>query len=593
MSDRGHPKSVFSCAGDFFLWRRYLVAVCLITGFLWGCSATSVRAPVPGTQSAAPVSAMPRPVEGEKIQLQIVDEITQIAIDTSFLDARYERNQRAAKGLDASTLMAVDSRLAWLSGDQTGAAQLLERLLTQNSRSRQFVLEEQETLAIRQGDWLGAALASHALLTDTTGSAALTATLHDRLFSHLLKVEETSLKRAINASSQPSWRFWLSMQLAYRQGMDTFESWLAEYQVTPPSNSLPKHLTAWYQAQPPRHIALLIPLSGNLQRASEAVLRGALEQLFQLYPDPSHRPQLSTLDSTRYVSATNAYEAAVGSGADMVIGPLTRDEVSDLYQQRRGTIPVVALNRPDNSRANRTASNWVALSLAPEDEAAQAADAAFGRGCRHAVVLGTSDDRGTRLLNSFETQWLALGGKVQGLALLDDETTANQIVGDLLGSGISDERIERVERAFDLPVDSRGRRRSDFECIAMLAPDPARARSWRPLLVFHLSGDLPVYATSAIYDGSLDTRNRDLNGVHFVEAPLMLNEHYRDRLTRFEALGRDAMLMTRHWQQAAETELPFVRGDSGILQRGPDGSVSRTLKLAIFDGQAPRPVEVP
>ena len=127
----------------------------------------------------------------------------------------------------------------------------------------------------------------------------------------------------------------------------------------------------------------------------------------------------------------------------------------------------------------------------------------------------------------------------------------------------------------------------------MLAPDPARARSWRPLLVFHLSGDLPVYATSAIYDGSLDTRNRDLNGVHFVEAPLMLNEHYRDRLTRFEALGRDAMLMTRHWQQAAETELPFVRGDSGILQRGPDGSVSRTLKLAIFDGQAPRPVEVP
>ena len=46
----------------------------------------------------------------------------------------------------------------------------------------------------------------------------------------------------------------------------------------------------------------------------------------------------------------------------------------------------------------------------------------------------------------------------------------------------------------------------------MLAPDPATARTWRPLLVFHMTGDIPVYATSAINDGMTDTRNRDLNG---------------------------------------------------------------------------------
>lgn len=592
MSVRGHPKSILLRAGDFAHWRDLLIATWLVAAFLSGCATTSDRVPSRGATSTE-ISVIPQPVEGEQIRLEIVEEITRIAIETSFLDARYQRNHLAADGLDASTLMAVDSRLAWLSGDQAGAASLLERLRLQNSRSRQFVLQEMETQATLQGDWLGAASAVQALLIDTEGSVASASELRDRLFAHLLKVETGSLKQAMQSSSESSWRFWLSMQLAYREGVDAFENWLTEHQSAPPSDALPRHLTTWYRARPPEHVALLIPLSGNLQRASEAVLHGALEQLFQLYPDPNERPRLSTLDSTRYPSAGNAFDAAVRSGADMVIGPLTRDEVSDLYPQRRGTVPVIALNRPENPRANQATPNWLALSLAPEDEAAQAADAAFGQGCRHAVVLAASDERGARLLNAFEARWLALGGKIRGLALLEDDNQANQLVGDLLGSGVSDERIGRVERAFDLPVDSRGRRRADFECIAMLAPDPARARNWRPLLVFHLSGDVPVYATSAIYDGTLDTRNRDLNGVYFVETPLMLDGRFRDRLTRFEALGRDAMLMTRHWQQAADTEQPIVRGDSGILQRGPDGSITRTLKLAIFDGEIPLAVELP
>ena len=108
-------------------------------------------------------------------------------------------------------------------------------------------------------------------------------------------------------------------------------------------------------------------------------------------------------------------------------------------------------------------------------------------------------------------------------------------MGKLLGSGSSDQRIRAVERAFDLPVDARGRGRSDFECIFMLAPDAATARTWRPLLVFHMTGDVPVYATSAINDGVADTRNRDLNGVVFVETPAMLPPEMTDRLSRLES----------------------------------------------------------
>ena len=118
----------------------------------------------------------------------------------------------------------------------------------------------------------------------------------------------------------------------------------------------------------------------------------------------------------------------------------------------------------------------------------------------------------------------------------------------------------------------------------MLAPDPATARTWRPLLVFHMTGDIPVYATSAINDGMTDTRNRDLNGVRFVETPAMLPPSSAGRLERLKALGGDALLLAQRWQQLQHTEQWVIRGQTGVLRRRADGSIERALELSIFDG---------
>ena len=127
----------------------------------------------------------------------------------------------------------------------------------------------------------------------------------------------------------------------------------------------------------------------------------------------------------------------------------------------------------------------------------------------------------------------------------------------------------------------------------MLAPDAATARTWRPLLVFHMTGDVPVYATSAINDGVADTRNRDLNGVVFVETPAMLPPRVTDRLSRLRALGRDALTLAQHWQQTTETDQWVIRGQTGLLRRNEDGLVERELALATFDGAQIRPVALP
>ena len=165
-------------------------------------------------------------------------------------------------------------------------------------------------------------------------------------------------------------------------------------------------------------------------------------------------------------------------------------------------------------------------------------------------------------------------------------------MGKLLGSGSSDNRIQAIESAFDLPLDARGRGRSDFGCIFMLAPDPDVARTWRPLLIFHMTGDIPVFATSAINDGLKDPRNRDLNGVLFLEAPAMLPPGNSDRLGRLRALGRDALTLAQHWEQIETTEQWVLQGKTGFLRRRPDGSIERALELATFDGAEVQPLRL-
>jgi outer membrane PBP1 activator LpoA protein len=111
------------------------------------------------------------------------------------------------------------------------------------------------------------------------------------------------------------------------------------------------------------------------------------------------------------------------------------------------------------------------------------------------------------------------------------------------------------------------------------------------LLVFHMTGDVPVYATSAINDGVINTRNRDLNGVLFLETPAMLPPSPAGRLGRLVALGRDALVMAQHWQQAITTENWIIKGQTGLLRRRTDGSIARALDLATFDGAEVRALQ--
>tara|TARA_B100000214_G_scaffold374286_1_gene356593 strand:+ start:471 stop:2243 length:1773 start_codon:yes stop_codon:yes gene_type:complete len=590
MTPIGHyrkaPRRIFPLLSLSLHWLLVMAASLL----LFACAGPSVEPDLEGSVLMAD-ETMPLPVEGEQINLKAIERVTHLAKTDSLLAARYERNHLLLADLDASTLLFIDSVLAWFSGNTTLADQLLTKLARDNTAALDLVLQEREARRALEGDWLAAAETLFQRSHAHSGSRQDEA-VSDRLFGYLLRLDTATLAEARRGARDPNWRQWLEMQVVYREGPEALAAWMTRPNAPPQRPAMPRHVTRWVTAESVDHIALLLPLGGRLAGAGEAVLSGAIDQLYTLFPDPSSRPVLTTLNSTQPVGIWDLYRQAVADGVDLIIGPLIKEDVASLGQLAQRTVPVIALNQTD-SLTGSLSRNWMSLSLAPEDEARQIADVAFGQACRHAIVVGVNSDRGARLLSSFSDRWTQHGGRIRGQLVVDNSADTNTEMGKLLGSGSSDQRIRAVERAFDLPVDARGRGRSDFECIFMLAPDAATARAWRPLLVFHMTGDIPVYATSAINDGVADTRNRDLNGVVFVETPAMFPPEMTDRLSRLRALGRDALTLAQHWQQTIETTQWVVRGQTGLLRRKQDGSVERELELATFDGARIRPAALP
>ncbi len=568
---------------------KKLIAFWLPIIFLAGCgSAPTEIESVPAQKNPVKQSLDSQGIE--EINFSMVDRNYELAKAESIIVARHHRNQLLIDNQNSSTLLAIDSRLAWLQGDTAFAEKLLEQLLLQNKKALPFVLREREARAALRDDWIRAAETRFELSKlAESGKQQLRAS--DAMFGYLLRSGEAEILKELEKPLNNEWKAWLTMQLAFRAGRTSFQQWQRESSHLLISPVEPRHLQVWLNSPAPSKITLIGQFDGELRWPTEAVLNGAITALYRLYPDPNNRPLFTALDSSD-LKIENAYFEATKSGAEVVIGPLSKQRVSELVSLKNLPVPVVALNRPADLASNQEFNNITALSLAPEDEAKQIARVAFGQGCRNAVVLYSKSRRGSRLHKAFDLSWSRIGGKVRASIAMTGKTDDSQGLGLILGSAPSDRRISAVKRSFNLPVDSRGRRRQDFECIFMLAPEPALAKSWRPLLIFHHCADIPVYATSAIHSDREKDSNRDLSGVQFVEIPAILAARRSHPLSGLRALGQDAIMVAHNWQQLRMTQSSALRGQTGILTWNPDGYIERSLDLAVFDGRSIKPASL-
>ena len=399
---------------------------------------------------------------------------------------------------------------------------------------------------------------------------------------------------------------WLELgRVALAAGRNPFTAnaavrdWRARYPTHPANELLSSEVLPQLGqnlAYPPQ-IALLLPLSGKQQQAGAAVRDGFIAALLQ--QDASTRPLLNVYD-TAQAGAIAAYRRATSEGAQFIVGPLLKEDVASIAQLPDAAVPTLALNElPDNVAAP---SSLFQFGLAPEDEARQVADRIANEGRRSGIALLPNNEWGKRLFRAFEAELKARGGSLAGLRFYDPAARDySQPITDVLLIGESRARANQLNGTLGIRLEFEPRRRSDVEFV-FVAAQPVQGRSLKPALKFHLSGeDLPVYATSDIYEPDAAS-NSDLDGVIFPDMPSIISpdeistelrasllKYWPTRArgrTRLYAFGFDAYRLVPMLRTSSRST-GTIDGMTGRLTVSNNGKIERTLEWArVVNGQA-------
>ncbi len=237
------------------------------------------------------------------------------------------------------------------------------------------------------------------------------------------------------------------------------------------------------EQMPVAHIALLLPLnSAVLGTAAAAVHQGILAAA-SLQGQGLPVRVYSDYDEADSVIAT--YKRAVANGAVAVLGPLTRNGIRQLADEKTLPVTTLALNIIEG----QAPPQLYFFGMAIEAEARQIAQLARKQGMKQAIVITAPEPLARRLQFAFEEQWTAQGGTI----------------------------LREIEYSGDTMVFADIAATPDT--MAFFASDAEKSRTIRP----YLPNNLATYATSQLYAGNKDTMlNFDFDGIRFVDMPWLM-----------------------------------------------------------------------
>jgi hypothetical protein len=415
----------------------------------------------------------------------------------------------------------------------------------------------------------------------------------DALWQSLMSIPFTELQQLSLSGMSDTARGWYSLaainknnQIDLEQQREQLQVWLRDWRQHPAHNNLPSDLKLLQSLieQQPKQIALLLPMQGKLAEAGEAVRDGFFAAYFQAVSNRRHTPEVRQYDSSG--DAIAAYQQAIAEGADLVIGPIDKEKVTELSLMPSLDVPVLSLNYPDTPPA-QPLKGFYQFGLAVEDEARQVARQAFLEGHRQAMVIIPSQEWSERSARAFANEWEKLGGVVVNRSQFQSGANYSKLVKDAMQIESSLVRNREMQELLGIPLQTSPRSRSDVDMIFLIA-DPAQGRQIKPTFAFHYAGNIPVYATSQIYSGQPNPRaDRDLNGVRFNTMPWLFDtsspekqsvaQHTKSAAVygRLHALGADAFRLYARLPQLEQVPAMRIFGATGALHMLEDGRIER------------------
>lgn len=393
------------------------------------------------------------------------------------------------------------------------------------------------------------------------------------IWDKLQHVPLTQLQSA--TSADPTIRGWIQLAVIGKQYstdqnqlINQLMAWRAANPSHPGNSLFPDNgsLSHIQNTPPPRHITLLLPLHGPLSASGQTVRDGFLSTYYA--SSTKNQQTISFLDTSQNNIAA-LYQQALSEGADMVVGPLTKENVQSLS---RANIPVrtLALNYTDGSLP----TNFYEFGLSPVDEAEQLADKVWQANHKRAIIIAPQDAWGQRVVGTLTSRWQSLGGSVSDTFYFTKETDLSSGIAALLHVDRNNDQKQMKKENNKTILEQQ--RRQDFDVIFLLAP-PQSAREIVPLLKYYYANNVPIYSTSVVFSGKSSPQDADLNGVMFSDTPWTLSGGAGSHPDRLYAVGRDAWLISNQISRLEQLPAFPIYGATGALTLTPQHKIYRRL----------------
>lgn len=429
---------------------------------------------------------------------------------------------------------------------------------------------------------------------------------NEAIWRNLMAVPKVQLSKLAVTALGEDYRGWLELAYlnkAYQDDLDIQTSKLSDWIQHWPHHIATKHLPGFLRAlqlaaeSRPRHVALLLPSSGKFKKAAKAIQEGFLSAHYTSINRPNKSRtqtqdlQLSLYDTSNFETIKQVYDFAVENGAEMIIGPLKKGNVALLKMESDLAVPILALNYAGDD--NPASQHFFQFGLRTEDEVKQVADRAWMDGRKQAAILFPETEWGFRVEKAFVDYWLELGGHVVAQSGFTGKNDYSDAIKIMLNIEQSEQRATGIRALLREKIEFNPRRRQDIDFIFLLS-SPAQARQIKPTLDFHYAADLPVFATSNIYEGHSNAdRDKDINGIQFVDIPWILTDddeiktesqpiwnNSNDTLQRLYALGVDAYRLVPRLQLMRAVPNGSLFGATGTLSLVKSQRIERKLLWA-------------
>lgn len=425
--------------------------------------------------------------------------------------------------------------------------------------------------------------------------------LNEEIWSHLRSVNAIELSNSTYTQNDEDVIAWFELAKTIQQNQINLESqytalkdWQLKWPNHPASIEPPKEIALLSKLPESQasNIILALPFTGPVSPVGKAVRDGFMAAYYYQLNASKSEPITLTFFDTHTNNIDKLYNLALKKQA-LVIGPLTKSNVNKLLQFDLSLTPTLALNYIDNTLNPTTPQeNLFQFGLNPEAEIDQLSKHLNSKGLNKIAYIGPENEHGFRIHDSLLKALNDQQSYIIESVYYNDQKSLSPSVAKLLGTDLSLKRKRTIQNITNLFTEFEPRRRKDIDAIFMLAK-PTIAKQLNPLFAYHYAKDLPIYSISQIHQ--TDDQKDDLDNIHFIEMPWMLNNTIEIKntitnaipsaktdYTRFYALGADAYNLSPRLQFLKEIQGSQIQGYTGTLSINQAGLVERSLELAVF-----------